>query len=240
MIIVGLTGGIATGKSTASQVFSQSRDVFIIDADKVAREVVSVGEPAYNKVIKHFGPTVPDLLLEDGSLNRPALGKAVFGDSDQLRVLNSIVHPAVRKRTLYLLFQAWIRFYKVVILDVPLLFEAGTEVLCDKTLVIACSAENQRTRLLARNPELSEEDADKRIKSQLPIDVKVSYADMVIWNDGSLDDLKHNVLEVLRTITPGLIANILQFIPPIALARFLYNYFSRSKARRKRQQQKSK
>jgi dephospho-CoA kinase len=119
--VVGLTGGIATGKSTVSKLLKAKR-IPIEDADVVAREVVEPGTPALAKIVKHFEPSV---LLPDGSLDRKKLGSIIFNDPAQRRVLNSIVHPAVRRALLWSILTHWFYGEKICIVDVPLLIESG-------------------------------------------------------------------------------------------------------------------
>jgi dephospho-CoA kinase len=156
MLLLGLTGSIATGKSTVSQILSLSPyNLPVVDADKVARQVVEPGTSGYNQIVSHFGPSTPDLLLpasaetggENGPngkgrpLNRPALGRRVFGEGkdEDRKALNKIVHPAVRAEMYKQMGSAYIRGNWAVVLDVPLLFESGWEPLCGTIMVVAVS-----------------------------------------------------------------------------------------------------
>lgn len=121
---MGLTGGIATGKSTVSSLLKSVYDVTVIDADKIARDVVLPGEPALRKIAAHFGD---DVLLPDGSLDRPKLGSVIFGDGEKRRVLNSIIHPAVRRTMLWEVAKAWVLGKRYCVIDVPLLIETGLD-----------------------------------------------------------------------------------------------------------------
>ena len=120
--MVGLTGGIATGKSTVSSILQSEYNVTVIDADKIARDVVLPGTPALRKIAAHFGQ---DVLLPDGSLDRPKLGSVIFGDSEKRRVLNSIIHPAVRRAMLWEVAKSWLFGKRFCVIDVPLLIETG-------------------------------------------------------------------------------------------------------------------
>lgn len=202
MLILGLTGTIASGKSTASDYLRTYHNITIIDADVIARDVVQVGERAYNKIVLEFGPKVKDLLQPDKSLNRAALGKHVFENKQDLQRLNKIVHPAVRKRMLVLLLKSFFTFDPMVVLDIPLLFESKLNRICGKCLVISCDIEHQLDRLLVRNPEMSREDGLNRISSQMPTEEKVKLADLVVRNDSSKQDLYDQLDEVVEKVKP--------------------------------------
>lgn len=202
MLIVGLTGGISTGKSTVSATFREN-NVIVIDADLIAREVVAPGKSAYNKVVATFGESVPDLVNDDASLNRAALGQAVFGNPEQLAKLNGIVHPAVRWEIARQIFSAYLLFNDLVVLDVPLLFESGLDKICGYTITVSCRDDLQISRLLKRNPELSRDDAAKRIASQMSRADRDRRADLVVENNEGLDELKQAVELALATIRPS-------------------------------------
>ncbi|KAL9118700.1 MAG: hypothetical protein Q9187_004752, partial [Circinaria calcarea] len=185
MLLIGLTGSIATGKSTVSHLLSRPPySLPIIDADLLARKVVEPGTPGYAAILDHFQSTTPDLLLPAPSadldkalngkgwpLNRPALGRRVFGDSpDRKRdrqVLNGIVHPAVRREMYKALLSYYVRGHWAVVLDIPLLFESGLDVLCGVVVVVAVSDPDiQMKRLRERDPHLSAQEAEDRVRSQ--------------------------------------------------------------------------
>ncbi|KAG0688751.1 hypothetical protein C6P40_000559 [Pichia californica] len=203
MLILGLTGGIATGKSTVSHYLSEKYHIPIIDADKIAREIVEPGTPCFKAIVDHFKPLIPDITIidENGNtiLNRSALGAFVFANKKELKVLNSITHPAVRKRILYLLFKSYISNDPVVILDIPLLFESGMDWLCSRTLTISCNSKTQLERLLSRNSELTKEQASNRINSQMDLSKKLKLSDYVINNDFGLKELEENVDNFVKT-----------------------------------------
>lgn len=224
MLIVGLTGGIATGKSTVSKRLRDHHHIVIVDADAVAHEVVEPGKPAYNEIVKQFGSVTPDLVLPDGKLNRPALGRTVFGNPDRLRVLNSIVHPAVRKTMAWQIAKSWVQGEKIVVADVPLLFEAKLDQFVGLSVAVLCDEEIQFERLRARDPHLSEDDAHRRIASQMPLSEKRRRADCVIENDGSLEDLNAKVDAVVADIMPSEMRTWAQRVPPIGLGYALWAY----------------
>ncbi|KAL9935100.1 hypothetical protein V8E36_006176 [Tilletia maclaganii] len=185
MLIVGLTGGIASGKSTVSHLLSEAHKIPLIDLDVLARAVVEPGTPALKAIVKHFGPSI---LQEDGRLDRPALGRIVFNDPEQRKVLNRITHSAVRKRMAWTLFLLWIKGTKVVVVDAPLLVEAGLWAYCGEIVVVWCSPQDQLTRMMSRDAAngLTEDDARSRLKSQLPLEEKLPYADVILDNSSAL------------------------------------------------------
>jgi dephospho-CoA kinase len=192
MILVGLTGGVATGKSTVAKMFKQCGAV-VIDADELAHEAVKPGTPAWREIVAFFGKTV---LNQDRSLNRQALGSIVFRNPKKRRQLEHIIHPRVAREQARLTKQAARTDPKaVVVYDVPLLFEAGIDTRVDKTLVVTADRETQLARLKKRNG-LSRVEAIRRIRSQMPLSKKVRLADIVI--DGTLS--RHNAMKAVRGI----------------------------------------
>ncbi|MFF2505503.1 dephospho-CoA kinase [Streptomyces sp. NPDC058067] len=186
MLKVGLTGGIGAGKSEVSRLFVEHGAV-LIDADRIAREVVEPGTPGLAAVVEAFGPGV---LAPDGSLDRPALGAIVFADADRLAVLNSIVHPLVGARSAEL--EAAATDESVVVHDVPLLAENGLAPLYDLVVVVDASPETQLDRLV-RLRGMSEEDARARMAAQATREKRLEIADIVIDNDVPLDELRRRV-----------------------------------------------
>ncbi|MFE1243636.1 dephospho-CoA kinase [Fictibacillus sp. NPDC058756] len=192
-MIIGLTGGIATGKSTASLILSE-QGIPVIDADIIAREVVMPGKEAYEKIVAFFGD---DVLLSDKTLNRARLGEIIFNNSEKRLKLNEIVHPAVRSE---MKKQAELHLSDgnpLVIMDIPLLFESKLTHMVDETWLIYTHPDLQLRRLMERDG-YSEEQALSRIKSQMPIDEKKELADVVIENNGTKEDLKQKLLRLLQ------------------------------------------
>lgn len=184
MILVGLTGGIATGKSTVAGMFKEC-GATVIDADALAREVVQPGKPAWREIVSTFGKTA---LNPDRTLNRPVLGAKVFGHPAKLRRLERIIHPRVAREQIRLTKQAARNDPKaVVIYDVPLLFEAGIDTRVDTTIVVTADRETQVVRLKQRNG-LSRAEALRRITSQMPLAEKRRRADHTV--DGRLPRLQ--------------------------------------------------
>lgn len=192
-LIVGLTGGIASGKSTISYYY-QSLNIPIIDADIESRLAVEKGEPAYIKIAAHFGKEV---LHSDGTLNRQKLGEIIFSNEEERRVLNSIVHPDVRRRMEEKQRQAVEAGEKVVILDIPLLFENKLNHTVDRTILVYVDQDTQIARLMKRN-DLSYEQALKRINAQMPLQEKLALADEVINNNGSMEESIHQANRILK------------------------------------------
>ncbi|KAK4953979.1 Dephospho-CoA kinase cab5 [Elasticomyces elasticus] len=220
MLLLGLTGSIATGKSTVSSILAAPPyDLPVVDADKIARQVVEPGSSGYKQIVSHFGPSTPDLLVEatpenggerghNGKgrpLNRPALGRRVFGegkDSDR-KALNKIVHPAVRREMYRQMIYAYLSGSWAVVLDVPLLFESGWEPMCGTIMVVAVKDPAiQMQRLRARDAHLTEEDAKNRVAAQWDVRDKAERclrrgegAGVVVWNDGEKEELKRSAID---------------------------------------------
>ncbi|WP_240139096.1 dephospho-CoA kinase [Streptomyces sp. MUM 178J] len=201
MLTVGLTGGIGAGKSEVSRLLV-SYGAVLIDADKIAREVVEPGTPGLEAVVEAFGPEV---LTSEGALDRPRLGSIVFSDPERLSVLNGIVHPLVGARSKELENTA--APDAVVVHDVPLLAENGLESLYDVVVVVDASPETQLDRLV-RLRGMSQSEARARMKAQATREQRLAVADLVIDNDGPLEELEPQVREVwavlaARAAAPG-------------------------------------
>ncbi|WP_102345318.1 dephospho-CoA kinase [Bacillus sp. Marseille-P3661] len=192
-LVVGLTGGIASGKSTVSKMLV-NYGFPIIDADVVSREVVEVGEPAYEKIVETFGK---EILSENLKINRPKLGAIIFNDEQKRMQLNHIVHPAVRQKMNELKMNYINNGEKVVILDIPLLFESKLTHLVEKTLLIYVDDTIQLQRLMARN-NLTEQEALARIRSQMPLEDKIRLADEVINNNGTIEETAKQLELILK------------------------------------------
>lgn len=243
MLLLGLTGSIATGKSTVSSLLAAPPySLPVIDADALARQVVEPGTRGYRDIVQHFGSTTPDLLLEASEsmpeqgphgrgrpLNRQALGRRVFGDSEECRrdraVLNGIVHPAVRREMLKAVLRSYSRGAWAAVLDVPLLFESGLDRFCGATMVVAVSDPAvQMRRLRERDAHLSAEEAEDRVRSQADVRDKArrsaACGGTVLWNDGDREDLRAQLqvrMEELRARSPGWWHWLLLGCPPLAL-----------------------
>jgi dephospho-CoA kinase len=194
MILVGLTGGVATGKSTVAKMFKQCGAV-VIDADQLARDVVKPGKPAWREIVKTFGKAI---LNPDRTLNRRELGAVVFRNRTKRRRLECIIHPRVAREQALLTKQAARKDpHAVVIYDVPLLFEAGIDKRVDRTIVVTADRETQISRLKERN-SLSRAEAIRRIKSQMPLRKKCKLADVQIDGTKRLNQLQVEVRSYYR------------------------------------------
>ncbi|KAJ7165855.1 dephospho-CoA kinase-domain-containing protein [Mycena filopes] len=230
MLVVGLTGGIATGKSSVSNLL-KSKHIPVVDADILARQVVEPGTPALAKIVSFFGP---EILQSDGTLDRKKLGSVIFNDEVKRRKLNSIVHPAVRRAMLWGVLKHWLRGSKYCILDVPLLIEGGLWKLVGQVVVVHCSAEVQLERLMQRDNS-SREDATSRLNSQLAIAEKVRYADRVVDNSGSLQELEAHVNALVESLDrdAGWTWRLSWVFPPWGLLSGLWTLTWRTLARPK-------
>lgn len=227
MLIVGLTGGIACGKSTVSRRFKQHYDYPVIDADEIARVIVEPGEPAYDSIVDYFSEKVPDLVTSSGGLNRPALGRWVFTHKEDLKVLNSITHPAIRQMIFKNILYYYLKGYKLCVLDVPLLFESHMDDICGVTISVVSSQEIQLERLLARNPEMSEEDALNRIKSQMSVEDRIARSDYVLQNNGTLSELHGQLDNLVKQIEPTMLRTVIEYFPPFGFVSAAAIYLSR-------------
>ena len=195
MYLVGLTGGIGSGKSTVAARMVE-HGVELIDADQIAREVVEPGKPAWNKLVEHFGRGILD---DEGFIDRPKLGSIVFGDDAKRALLNELTHPPVVHEIAERLelLQA---FDGVVLLDVPLLVESGITRNYEAIVVVATKPETQLRRLVELRG-MSPADAQARMDAQAPLEDKLAVATHVIWNEGSISELHASVDDVAADLT---------------------------------------
>ncbi|NJP37023.1 dephospho-CoA kinase [Alkalicoccus luteus] len=191
---LGLTGSIATGKSTAAGFFREE-GCPVIDADIIAREVVQPGTPALNEIKAAFGSSV---IAADGTLDREKLGSVVFSDPAKREQLNAIVHPVIRRAMKQQADEAEAE-HEIVVLDIPLLFENELFYLVDKTAVVYVPEKTQLERLMKRNG-YSEQEARSRMESQLSIEEKKKRADFVIANCGSEQETARQVSELIEML----------------------------------------
>lgn len=196
MFLVGLSGGIASGKTTVSGILKEL-GIPVIDADQIARDVVKPGKPAWHKIRREFGPEV---LLSDGNINRSLLGGIVFRDTAKRKTLNGITHPEIHKEMSAQCIKYLLQGYQFVVLDIPLLYETKALLpYLHKVIVVKCTAEQQLERLMLRNG-LSEEEAHIRISAQLPIEQKCAMADFVIDNTMAEELTRAQVEAVVRDL----------------------------------------
>jgi dephospho-CoA kinase len=194
--VVGLTGGIASGKSTVSALLKKAGAV-IIDADRIARQVVKKGLPAYREIVEEFGESV---LLSDGEINRSVLGDIIFNDPQKKQLLNSIVHPRVRKEQNRQLKHIEKNHPNtIVILDIPLLIESQMVMDLSEVIVVYAPEHIQIKRLMQRD-DISKADALARVRSQIPIEEKKDKATIVIDNSGTRENTRKQALKIFQRL----------------------------------------
>ncbi|MEP6494020.1 MAG: dephospho-CoA kinase [bacterium] len=191
MLLVGLTGNIGSGKSTVAQMLSE-RGATIIDADVLARRAVELGTAAYAKIVARWGSSI---LSPDGRLDRAALRRVVFSDHDQLEELNAIVHPEVERLRARLVDQAGARGDRLVVCDIPLLFERHMTGSVDRVILVDANRALRLERLV-KDRGLPETEGMDMIAAQMPAELKRARADFVIDNDGTLGQLERRVQDV--------------------------------------------
>lgn len=192
-MIIGLTGSIASGKSTVSKMLAE-KGYPIIDADLVARQVVEPGSETLKKIGDLFGDEV---IKPDGTMDREKVGALIFSDPARRKQLNDIIHPAIRGEMLRQRSDYLAQGYRTIIMDIPLLFESKLQHFVDKILVVSVTEENQLTRLMERNG-LNDKDAKARISSQLPMSVKEEGADAVIYNNGTVGETARQLERIME------------------------------------------
>lgn len=191
-MIIGLTGSIASGKSTISELL-KSKGFPVVDADQIAHLVVEPGSPVLKEIELSFGKV---MIKSDGSLNREKLGERIFGNEIDRNKLNSIIHPAIRAEMLAQKEKYLLEGANTVIMDIPLLFESKLQHFVEKIIVVSVTPEIQKQRLMSRN-QLTEENAAIRIGSQLPMEQKEKGADAVIYNNGTIEESEQQLNTIL-------------------------------------------
>jgi dephospho-CoA kinase len=213
-LLVGLTGGIATGKSTVSAMF-RALGAVVIDADQLAREVVEPGEPALARVVEEFGPGV---LGPDGRLDRKALGAIVFADAGRRRRLEALLHPPIRERLARRLAELAAQGFRgLVIFDAPVIVESGFHRTMDRLVVVVADEATQLARLMARDG-IDRDEARRKVRSQLPLEDKARLADYVIDNSGDRAATEAQVRRVHAALMEELRARERAPAPPPARA----------------------
>lgn len=189
LLRVGLTGGIACGKSTVARLLTQ-KGALLIDADRLAREVVQPGEPAWEELVAWLGR---DFLTSAGNLDRRKVANLVFNNESALKKLNSIIHPRVMEKFYAISRELGERYpQKIQIWDIPLLFEIGDQDKVDFIVVVAAHRETQIKRLMQRDG-ISKREAIERINAQLDLQIKIDAADFVIYNNDNMEFLENQV-----------------------------------------------
>ncbi len=196
MLIVGLTGGVASGKTALSQVLKEE-GAYIIDADQIARELVQPYTPAWNELVRSFGK---EILQGDGSIHRKKLAEKVFTDPEKRKLLNRILHPRIKEEMDRRAREIGQKDPEaIVVIDAPLIVELGNHREMDKLIVVTSTPTQQIERLKERDG-INSEEALRILSSQMPAEEKVKLADYVIRNEGSLEETKESVKEVFKEL----------------------------------------
>jgi dephospho-CoA kinase len=191
---IGLTGGISTGKSTVSDYIANKYQIPVLDADLYAREAVNPGSSILDNLVKRYGKKI---LLEDRSLNRQALGAIIFNDADEKKWVEQQIHPFVRDRFIEEMQKL---NDEIVVLAIPLLFEANLVDLVNEIWVVYCD-KNQQIERLSKRDRLNQQQARIRIDSQLPIKQKIAAADVILDNSSSLEALYQQIDRAIASIS---------------------------------------
>jgi dephospho-CoA kinase len=197
-VVIGLTGGIASGKSTVSAKLKELGAV-VIDADLLARDVVRKGEMAYNRIVQCFGA---DILLPNGEINRKKLGSIVFSDKEKLALLNSITHPEIINRIKKRIRELKAEGIKVIVLDAAILIEMGLHKYVDSVWVVTVDRDTQIKRLIERD-RFDYREAENRINSQFSNEVRKKYADVIIDNNRPIEEVGKRLEELWNNIVSG-------------------------------------
>ena len=195
-LVIGLTGGIASGKSTISSIL-KAVGWPVIDADLIARQIVMPGSKGLEQIVNRFGP---QMLNSDGTLDRKKLGKTFFDDPKKLSDLDKIEHPLIQEAIDSQLDEFKKQHLPVVVLDVPLLFETGMDEECDLTVLAVVDQATQLKRLMKRD-QISKMDAVKKISSQMSLKEKMQRADVIIDNNGTLEQTRSQVAELVDRVS---------------------------------------
>jgi len=196
MLIVGLTGGVASGKTAVSQVLKEE-GAYIIDADQIARELVQPHTPAWNELIRAFGQ---EILQEDGSIHRKKLADKVFAEPEQRKLLNQILHPRIKEEMDRRAKAIGEKDPEaIVVIDAPLIVELGEHREMDKLIVVTTTQMQQVERLKDRDGT-SPDEALRIVSSQMPMEEKLKFADYVIQNEGSLEETKKRAEEIFKDL----------------------------------------
>ncbi|MGA2517603.1 MAG: dephospho-CoA kinase [Thermodesulfobacteriota bacterium] len=201
MLIVGLTGGVASGKTAVSEVLREE-GAYIIDADQIARELVQPHKPAWNEIIRAFGK---EILQEDRSVDRKELADKIFADPEQRKVLNQILHPRIKEEIARRAREIGQKNPEaIVVIDAPLLVELGMHHKVDRLIVVTSTQTQQMERLKKRDGR-SPEEALRLLSSQMPVEEKEKLADFVVRNEGSLEEMKKRAKEVFKELKRGML-----------------------------------
>jgi dephospho-CoA kinase len=194
MRLLGLTGGVGMGKSTAAGFF-RARGIQIVDTDQLARELVAPGQPAYREIRTAFGDNI---ISPDGQLRRDELANIVFGDLDARKKLEEILHPEIRERWLAQAETWRSENCPLAVVVIPLLYETHAASHFDKVICVACSETSRHERLQGRG--WTQPQVEARIAAQMPVTEKIARADFVIWSEGALENHSHQVDRILDRV----------------------------------------
>jgi dephospho-CoA kinase len=196
MLQVGLTGNIASGKSHASKKFAEL-GAYVIDADSLAHELIAYGTKTYQKIVEAFGK---EILCSDGSIDRKVLGRIVFSDPAKRVLLNSLTHPVIGSEIQNRIKELERTYHKgIVVIEAPLMVEVGSYRKYHSLIVVTCSPSKQISRLIKRD-NLTTEEAEARIRSQMPIEEKLKLADYCIDTSGSMEETKNQVVAIYKKL----------------------------------------
>ena len=203
-MIIGLTGGIASGKSTISLILKEL-GAYIIDVDEVGRNVVQKGEKAYNEIVQYFGGQI---LMANGEINRKALGRIVFSDEEKLKMLNSMTHPQIIAKVKEIIEQNKSNGSEVIVVDAAILIEMGLNSVCDSVWLVTVDKKTQLQRLVERD-RFSYNEAQNRINAQFSDEKKSQHSDVIIDNTKSLEELKEYIKQLWdNTIQRGEVVDL--------------------------------
>ncbi|KAI9290964.1 dephospho-CoA kinase [Neoconidiobolus thromboides FSU 785] len=228
MYILGLSGGIASeiGKSSISS-YLLNKGYYIVDADKLAREAVLVGSYGYKKIVKEFHRPEEgdDILNPDLTLNRKKLGEIIFNNEKKRLKLNSILHPIIRFMMGWEILKCYLSGYSLIILDVPLLFESSIYKFTSGNVLIYCPVKIQLNRLMSRD-NITLEEANKRIDSQMKLDDKIKLSNFIVDNSGDLEESFKQIDQLIKRINHSKFKTLLWLlIPSGAIAALSYSVY---------------
>uniref|UniRef100_A0AAF5D6Y4 Dephospho-CoA kinase domain-containing protein n=1 Tax=Strongyloides stercoralis TaxID=6248 RepID=A0AAF5D6Y4_STRER len=221
MFLVGLTGGIATGKSTVSK-YIKRFNIPVIDADVIAREIVKNGTPVYKKLRESFDGSFFD--SETGELNREKMAEYIFRDAKKRKLLNSITHSAIRKRIIWEIIKTFFKGHQFIILDIPLLFESGMSMFVQKIVVVSCNNEIQANRLMKRD-NITRIEATNKINAQMPLELKKERANFIIDNNGNIEETLEMVDVLISRLRKSWIGLFIKLIIGVIFIFILYIIF---------------
>ncbi|MFZ7131463.1 MAG: dephospho-CoA kinase [Eubacteriales bacterium] len=203
MEVFGLTGGIASGKSTVSSILKNEFNISVIDADTLARKAVEPNRSGLSQIVAFFGK---DILLSDGSLNRKKLGKVTFNDAKKIKILNNIIHPLVDEMFLEKVKEYEEKRHPWIIYDCPLLMEEKLMHRVHKTILVTVDEPTQLARLMERE-SLDKQQALNRVRLQMSMKEKLKRADYIIYNDGDYLQLREGVHYLWKIISRGFVSS---------------------------------